>query len=160
MTSGAAVLCGGVLIVPPELLAELLAELQAPRRQVPMDVRIPQRTPQMAALVDAVMSGAIARNQALRESGRKRDSLAERPSAPSLGASVVAGLSDGGVVGVAVAAEMLDKSQQWIRVLASRGALPGARMSRSRCGNGGGSARMCWRIPLVAVHAYLQERAA
>jgi hypothetical protein len=158
MADGAAVLVGGVLCVPPELLAELHAELQAPRRQVPMDVRIPQRTPAMAALADAVMSGAIAHNQALRETGRKRESLSQTQAVTPLATSAQVGgpSEDGEAVGVSFVSGMLGKSPQWIRVLASRGAFPGATLSHS--GNGRGTARICWRIPLAAVHAYLQTR--
>jgi hypothetical protein len=161
MTTGAAVLVGGCVVIPPELLAELHAELSAPRRQVPMSVAVPRRSSQMTALTDTVLTGAIAHNQALRESPRKRALGAQTPFTPSLAASVDrhAGLSDDGeVVGVAVASGMLGFSLQWTRALAKSGALPGARMSRSRSGNGSGPARLCWCIPLASVHAYLADR--
>jgi hypothetical protein len=160
MTS-AAVLVGGVLCVPPELLAELHAELQAPRQAVPLNVTTPRRTPQIAELVDLVRDGAIAHRQRTRETLRAFPALSQPSSAPSLAVSAPAGgLSmgeSGEVVGVAVASGMLGFSPQWVRVLAASGQLPGSRKTRG-IGNGGGPARARWCIPLVAVHAYLQTR--
>jgi hypothetical protein len=161
MTTGeGAVLVGGCVVIPGGLLAELHAELIAPRQQVPLDVHQPHRSPQMVALVGTVMSGAIAHNQATRETPRAFVPLSQPSSVTRWEASVVAGdlSEDGGVVGVAVVSGMLDKSQQWVRVLAASGALPGARKTRGSVGNGRGAARICWRIPLVAVHAYLSDR--
>jgi hypothetical protein len=161
MTDGAAVLIGGALIVPPDLLGELLHELQAPRQAVPMGVVVPHRSPAISALVDLTSQGAIAHKQATtRASPRAFVPLSRSPSAAPLPVSVVAGdlSEDGRVVGVAVVSEMLGFSPQWVRVLASSGALPGARKFRSHSGNGRGTARNRWCIPLTSVHAYLADR--
>jgi hypothetical protein len=162
MTTGeAAVLVGGCVVIPGGLLAELLHELQAPRQTVPMGVVQPHRSPAISALVDLTRQGAIAHNRATtRESSRKRESLSRTSTVTSWEASVVAGsLSIGGeVVGVDIASGLLGFSPQWVRVLASSGALPGARKFRSHSGNGRGTARIRWCIPLAAVHAYLADR--
>jgi hypothetical protein len=159
-TAEAAVLIGGCVVVPPELLAELHAELIAPRQAVPLDVVQPHRSPQMVALTGAVLAGAIAHNRATtRESDRKRATLSHPASVPPWKASASAGsLSMGGeVVGVAVAGVMLGFSLQWIRELARNGALPGARKIRG-FGNGRGAAHTRWCIPLTSVHAYRADR--
>jgi hypothetical protein len=158
MTSGAAVLVGGTLCVPPELLAALHAELQAPRQRPPMGVVQPHRTPQMVALIDTVLTGAIAHRKRLRESCESFATLAHSQAVTPLDTSVVAGIpSDGEVVGVAVVAEMLEKSKPWVRELARNGALPGARKVRG-VGNGRGAAHEHWCIPLASAHAYLADR--
>jgi hypothetical protein len=159
MTSEAALLLpGGDVVIPADLLAELHAELQAPRRQVPMDVVQPHRTPQMVALIDTVLTGAIAHRKRLRESCESFATLAHSQAATPLDTSVVAGIpSDGEVVGVAVVAEMLEKSKPWVRELARNGALPGARKVRG-VGNGRGAAHEHWCIPLASAHAYLADR--
>jgi hypothetical protein len=159
MTSDAAVLIGGCVVVPPELLGELHAELVAPRQQVPLDVVQPHRSPQMVALVGTVMDGAIAHRQATRATRESFATLSHSASVPPWESSVDrhAGLSDGEAVSVAFVAEMLGKSHQWVRRLATIGALPGAHKGRG-FGNGSGPARICWRIPLASAHAYLQTR--
>jgi hypothetical protein len=160
MTSAALLLPGGDVVVPAAMLKELLHELEQPRQQVPMGVHQPHRSRPMTALIDTVLQGAIAHNQALRESSRACAALSQTQAVAPSEASVVAGsLSIGGeVVGVAVAAVMLGKSLQWTRALAKSGRLPGARMTLSRSGNGSGPARICWCIPLASVHAYLRDR--
>jgi hypothetical protein len=160
MTTGAAVLVGGTLCVPPELLAALHAELIAPRQQVPLDVVQPHRSPQMAALTDTVLAGAIAHKQATRESPCAFPALSQTQAVTPWEASAqVDGPSeDGEAVSVAVVSGMLGFSPQWVRVLASSGALPGARKFRSHSGNGRGTARIRWCIPLASVHAYLRDR--
>jgi hypothetical protein len=159
MTTDGAVLVGGTLCVPPGLLAELHAELQAPRQAVPMGVVQPHRTPQMTALIDTLMSGAIAHRQATRETPRAFPALSRTQALTPWEASAPAGdLSGSGeAVSVAVVSGMLGFSPQWVRVLAGNGALPGAQKVRG-IGNGIGPARVRWRIPLASVHAYLQTR--
>jgi hypothetical protein len=159
MTSGVLLLSGGDVVIPAALLAALLHELEQPKQRLPLDVAAPRRTPQIVELVALIWEGAVAHRQRLRESSRKRESLSQLPSVPPLAASAPAGsLSmDGKVVSVAVAAEMLGKSHQWVRRLATTGALPGAHKGRG-FGNGRGTARICWRIPLTAVHAYRADR--
>jgi hypothetical protein len=160
MTTSAAVLVGGTLCVPPDLLAELHAELTAPRRQVPMSVAVPHRSPAITALVDLVRDGAIAHRQRTRETLRAFPALSPAPCAPSLATSAPVGdLSGSGeAVGVDIASGMLGKSLQWTRVLAKSGRLPGARMTLSRSGNGSGPARNRWCIPLASVRAYHANR--
>lgn len=157
MTTGALLLSGGDLVIPAELLKELHAELTAPRQAVPLNVTTPRRTRQIAELVDLVLTGAIAHHQA--ESGRKRVTLSQpSPVPPSVTSAPAGSLSMGGeVVSVAVAAEMLGFSPQWVRELARAGALPGAYKGRG-VGNGRGAAHAHWCIPLASVHAYLQTR--
>jgi hypothetical protein len=161
MTSSAVLLPGGDVVVPGELLADLLFELEAPKQRAPLDVVTPHRSRQIAELVDLTRQGAVAHRQRLRASRESFATLSQTSTVTPWESSVDrhAGLSIGGeVVGVAVASGMLDKSQQWVRVLAASGALPGARKTRGLVGNGRGTARIHWRIPLAAVHAYLQTR--
>jgi hypothetical protein len=161
MTTGeGAVLIGGCVVIPGGLLAELRAELEQPRQTVPMGVIQPHRSRQMAALVDMLMSGAIAHRQATCETPRAFVPLSHPASVPPWEASVVAGdlSEDGRVAGVAVVSEMLGFSPQWVRVLAASGALPGACKTRGSVGNGRGTARNRWCIPLASVHAYLRDR--
>jgi hypothetical protein len=156
MTSDALLLPGGDVVVPAAMLKELLHELEQPRQQVPLDVVTPHRSRQIAELVALIRDGAVAHHQRLRESFA---TLSHSPSVPPWEASVVAGSPSGSgeVVGVAVVAGMLGKSETWVRELARNGALPGARKVRG-FGNGRGAAHAHWCIPLTSVHAYLQTR--
>jgi hypothetical protein len=159
MTTDAAVLIGGVLIVPPELLAALLHEMEAPKQRLPLDVAMPRRMPAIAELVVLIREGAIAHNKALRAGRESFATLSHPASVPPLDTSVVAGSlsAHGEVVGVAFVAEMLGKSKPWVRELARNGALPGAQKVRG-VGNGRGTAHAHWCIPLASAHAYLADR--
>jgi ribosomal protein S14 len=159
MTTGALLLPGGDVVIPAELLAALLFELEAPKQRLPLDVAMPHRTPAIAELVDLTRQGAIAHLQRLRATSRACESLSQPSSVTRLATSAqVDGPSeDGEAVGVAVASGMLGFSPQWMRVLAASGQLPGSRKARG-IGNGVGPARVRWRIPLAAVHAYRANR--
>jgi hypothetical protein len=158
MTTGAAVLVGGCVVVPPELLADLLFELEQPKQRRPLDVAAPRPTPAIAELVALTRQGAIAHRKRLRESRESFATLSHSPSVTPLDTSAqVDGVTDGGVVGVAVVSRMLEKSEPWVRELARNGALPGARKVRG-VGNGRGAAHEHWCIPLASVHAYLRDR--
>jgi hypothetical protein len=163
-TGERAALVGGTLCVPGELLAELLVPLRAHHDAcrgitAPPASAQPRWSPTLHHLTEVATSGAIAHRQRTRETVHAFPLVAQTPSASSLDASAPAGsLSmDGKVVSVAVAAEMLGKSHQWVRRLATTGALPGAHKGRG-FGNGRETARICWRIPLTAVHAYRADR--
>jgi hypothetical protein len=159
-TDGGAVLIGGALIVPPDLLAALHAELIAPRQQVPLDVAQPHRSARMVALTGAVLAGAIAHKQATRATPRAFPAPSRTSSVtPSEASAPVDGPSeDGEAVGVDIASGLLGFSPQWVRALAKSGALPGARLTLSRSGNGRGATRNRWCIPLASVHAYRADR--
>jgi len=151
-------LVGGVLCVPPELLAVLLAELEAARS--PTGVAMPKRTPAMAALVDLVRQGAIEHRRTQRQRASAASSPVVAQSTPEafFPAPVVANRwhsktppfgSDGSqeLVNVARAAEMLDRSPQWVRYLCAHGTFALARKVRGK-----GCTR--WLIPRQAIHDY------